>query len=130
MNSKIAHETTVLAFEGKISFGEVVMKLIEIGVERYHADLVTLQKTFYGKDGGIHIEKLTLKDVPQVASEFDAETVRGTIKMAQQGKIHYPEFLEKVMKAGCSHYDVYIDGKQVIYSGRKGNFHIEKFPQK
>jgi len=83
MNSKVIHKTTVLPFEGKSCFGEAVMKLIEIGAERYHADLTAQQKNFYGKDGGIHIEKLSLKNAPAVAGEFDAEAVRATIKMAQ-----------------------------------------------
>ncbi len=129
MDSKIIHETTVQAFEGKIHFGEVVMKLIAMGVERYHADLAGLQKTFYGKDGGTHIEKLALHGAPVIADKFDADAVRSTIKMSQQGQIKYPEFLKRVMKAGCLHYEVFIAGKQVIYFGRKGEFHIEKFPQ-
>lgn len=129
MNIEIIQETTDLAFEGKISFGEVVMKLIEIGVERYHADLVLLQKTFYTASGITETVELPLENAPSVAEDFDGDAVREAIRMAQQGEIHYPEFLERVMKAGCASYDVYIAGKQVIYFGRKGDFHIEKFPQ-
>jgi len=129
MNSKIIHETTALAFEGKISFGEVVMKLIKIGMERCHADLATLQKTFYFKSGETHTEKLVLENAPDIAEEFDAACVSAAIKLSQGGKIIYTQFLEIVMRSGCAHYDVYIDDKQVIYFGRKGGFRVEKFPQ-
>jgi uncharacterized protein YbcV (DUF1398 family) len=43
--------------------------------------------------------------------------------------IQYREFLQRVMAAGCSHYEVFITGKQAIYFGRDGSYHIEKFPQ-
>ena len=129
MNS-IIKESTELAFEGKISFGEVVGKLIAIGVERYHADLATRKKTFYFKDGSVETIELILKNASDIAEEFDAAGVQAAIKLSQGGKIIYPQFLEIAMRAGCSSYDVYIDGKQVVYSGRKGDFHIEKFPQK
>jgi hypothetical protein len=33
------------------------------------------------------------------------------------------------MKAGCSHYEVFITGKKVIYLGRDGGQHVELFPQ-
>jgi hypothetical protein len=33
------------------------------------------------------------------------------------------------MAAGTVYYIAYLTGKQVIYFGRKGEFHIEKFPQ-
>jgi len=33
------------------------------------------------------------------------------------------------MKAGTCSYGVHIDGKQVIYFGRKGDFYVEEFPQ-
>lgn len=126
----IIKETTGLAFEGKIAFPAVIGKLIEIGVERYIADLAVLKKTFYFKNGSIETIDVPLQSAPDIAEDFDASGVQAAIKLSQGGKIIYPQFLEIVMRAGCSHYEVFITGKQVIYFGRKGDFHIEKFPQK
>ena len=129
MPSSTIHDTTALAFQGKISFAEVIEKLIAEGCQRYHVDLVTLTKSFYFKDGMVETINLPLPVAPDIGEEFDAAGVIAAIKLSQGGKIIYPQFIEIVMKAGCTHYDVYIEGKQVIYFGRKGDFHEKKFPQ-
>lgn len=130
MDGKIIHESTALSFEGKISFPEVVQKLIGIEIERYRADLVRMEKIFYHKKGDTLVECFELDKAPQIALEFDVSKVQDAIKQIQQKSITYPEFLKRIMQAGTVSYDVYIDGKNVIYFGRKGNFHIENFPNK
>ena len=61
--------------------------------------------------------------------QLDAAAVAATIKDIQQGRIKYREFLRRIMEAGCSHYEVFITGRQAIYLGRDGSQHIERFPQ-
>ena len=58
MNTQIMEETTSRSLQGTITFGEVVMKLLAIGVESYHADLVRKEKTYYMPDGQTHLEKM------------------------------------------------------------------------
>ena len=42
----------------------------------------------------------------------------------------YPEFKRLSMQAGCIGYWVWIAGRHVTYYGRKGETHVEHFPNK
>jgi uncharacterized protein YbcV (DUF1398 family) len=128
MDTNIIKECTVLSLAERITFPEVVMKLAGAGVERYIADLVGKQKFSYGKHGETHTGALAF-DGPEITADFNASAVAATIKDIQQGRIKYQEFLCRIMEAGCSHYEVFIIGRQAVYFGRDGSQHIEKFPQ-
>lgn len=128
MDSYVIHECTRLAFEDKMTFSETVKRLLAIGVERYHADLVLRQKTCYGAKGATHLEPLPLHDAPEIGELFAAEQVKDALAAIQQRRIDYAQFLRRIMSAGTVSYMVFLDGKRVIYTGRKGDFHIEHFP--
>lgn len=128
MNSKIIHECTKGALEGKISFPETVKKLMGIHIERYYADLVRLEKVFYANNGETYIERLSFADCPFLAEQFDEESINAAIRSIQQNQIDYPEFLRRIIAGGCTSYVVYIDGRFASYFGRKGECYIEKFP--
>ncbi|KTD03233.1 DUF1398 family protein [Fluoribacter gormanii] len=128
MNSKIIHECTIGALEGRVSFPETVKKLIDINIERYHADLVRLEKVFYANNGETYIERLSFADCPCLTEQFDAETINAAIRSIQHNEIDYPEFLRRIIAGGCASYVVWIDGQFASYFGRKGECHIEKFP--
>lgn len=128
MDTNVIKECTALSLAEEITFPEVVMKLAGAGVERYIADLVGRQKLSYGAQGETHTGALAY-DGPSVPTQLDAATVATTIKDIQQGRIKYCEFLRRIMAAGCSHYEVFIAGRQAIYFGRDGSQHIERFPQ-
>ena len=128
MDSQILAECEVLAFKGKASFPEIARKLEFAGVERYCADLVRLEKFYYSKDGMTLTEPIPLKDGPAIGGLFLSGELKAAILAAQEGKINYPEFLRRVMKAGVVFYDVFINGRRIIYTGREGDFHVEPFP--
>lgn len=128
MKSRVIEETTTEAFAGRMPFAEVVKRLIPIETERYTADLVRMQKTFYFKNGESLVHPLPLADAPVLAQDFDDAKISAAIRAIQAGKIAYPEFLRMIIAAGCSHYSVFIDGQHAAYYGRKGETHIEKFP--
>lgn len=128
MDTNVIKECTVLSLAEQINFPEVVMKLAGAGVERYIADIVGKQKLSYGVNGETHTGALAF-DGPQIPASFDAASVQATIKDIQQGRIKYREFLRRIMEAGCSHYEVFITGRQAVYFGRDGSQHIEHFPQ-
>lgn len=128
MDINVIKECTALSLAEQITFPEVVMKLAGAGVERYIADLVGQQKLSYGVNGETHTGAL-LYDGPAIPAQLDASAVVATIKDIQQGRIKYREFLCRIMEAGCSHYEVFITGRQAIYFGRDGSQHIERFPQ-
>lgn len=129
MDTQVMEEATSRSLQGTITFGEVVGKLLAIGVESYDADLVRMEKTYYMPNGETHIEKLDYKG-PAIAQDFSQPEVAAAIKAIQKQEINYVEFLNRILKAGTTRYIVFLAGRKAIYYGRKGEFHIETFPNK
>jgi uncharacterized protein YbcV (DUF1398 family) len=102
--------------------------LQKIGVERYVADLVRLEKTHYSACGDSVSEPLPLSDVPAIAEAFSADRVVAALQAIQQRQSAYPQFLRQIMEAGCVLYWVFLDGRKALYLGRRGEFHVENFP--
>jgi uncharacterized protein YbcV (DUF1398 family) len=123
----VIQECASLSIAGKISFGAVVGKLMGIGLERYHADYTRHESTYYMPDGESLVISVTHPAEP-IAMDFSAKGVESAVRQAQRGEIFYPEFLKQTFAAGCVGYFVQITGRQVIYFGRNGEQHIEKFP--
>lgn len=123
----VAVEMTKASDESRVNFGEVVMTLMKAGIERYHADLMRAEKTYYLPNG----ESETVPCHPlggAFAQEFTATDVERAVRAAQTGQITYAEFCRLIADAGCVGYHVSIVGKRVVYYGRTGDFHIEWFP--
>jgi uncharacterized protein YbcV (DUF1398 family) len=127
MDSKIIEECKALSLAAKIKFPEVVSRLQAEGVERYICDLVGLKVHYFSTKGELYTLSLAYKAAP-VAQHFDAASVKKSVASSQKGEITYVQFLGQVIAAGCTHYEVYITGKKVIYFGRDGSQHIELFP--
>lgn len=115
------------SYAGTISFGEVVMGLMQAGVESYFADYRTASTTWYLPSGESYSLRLAAPAVT-IPDGFDAAAVQAAIHGAQSGKVKYPEFMALSMAAGCVGYMVWIAGRHVCYFGRKGERHIEPFP--
>jgi uncharacterized protein YbcV (DUF1398 family) len=123
----VIQECASLSIAGKISFGAVVGRLMEIGLERYHADYSRHESTYYVPNGESLVVPVTHPPQP-IAQAFSAKGVEAAVRQAQRGEIFYPEFLKQTFAAGCVGYFVQITGRQVIYFGRNGEQHIERFP--
>lgn len=120
-------ECVSLSVQGKIGFGEVVVRLMRIGVERYHADYSRIEKTYYMPDGESFVVPLGRGPL-QVADEFSPNGIEAAIRLIQRGQIDYVEFLKRTCEAGCIGYFVQITGRQVLYFGRRGEVFVEPFP--
>ncbi|MDO9134564.1 DUF1398 family protein [Hydrogenophaga sp.] len=113
--------------EGRIHFGQVVGQLLAVHVESYHVDYRAGRSTYYLPDG-------TTLDLPfpvadeTMAGAFDAAAVRAAIQGEQQGQVMYPEFKRLSQRAGCIGYTVWLTGRHVSYHGRRGETHVERFP--
>ena len=132
MNSKhieTIEQAAAQSIRGEISFGEVVGRLMAIGLERYHADYTRGESTFYFPDGSTHVVALPVPAKP-IADAFSAAAVESAVRQAQRGELKYAGFLEKTFDAGCVGYFVLIAGRCVQYFGRRGETHVEKFPSK
>ena len=120
-------ECTTASDEERITFPEVVAKLMQAGVERYHADLVRSERTHYMPGGETDVRAAhAVKTVP--AKEFSAAGVDAAVRAIQARKIQYREFCERIAAAGCVGYLVSLAGRRAVYYGRTGECHVEMFP--
>lgn len=113
--------------EGRIHFGQVLGQLVEAGVESYHVDYRCGRSTYFLPDG----ESLDLtfeKPADGIADAFDGDAVHAAIRGAQRGEVMYPAFKTLTQRAGCAGYTVWIAGRHVTYFGRRGETHVERFP--
>jgi uncharacterized protein YbcV (DUF1398 family) len=128
MNTKAMHEVVRKTQEGKMTFPQVVMALMHVGVESYFVDFAAGRETFYLAGGGTHSEPMILK-VDAIAEEFSDSGLVAAIREAQADTIRYPEFVKRSTAAGVIAYWAFLTGKKVVYLGRKGEMHVEEFPR-
>lgn len=123
----VLQECTDASDQDRITFPEVVMKLAAAGVERYHADLLRGERTYYLPSGESH--RLNAVQITEVsAGAFAATGVEAAIRAIQQQKIQYREFCDRIVRAGCVGYMVSLAGRRAIYYGRTGDNYVERFP--
>ena len=113
---------------GELRFPEVVMALVEAGVESYTADLMRGEKTYYMPNGESYVVKSKLP-VTAIAEEYSEAGVVAAIRGAQADAIRYPEFVRQARAAGTVAYRVFLTGRRAVYFGRKGEIHVEEFPR-
>jgi uncharacterized protein YbcV (DUF1398 family) len=124
----VVHACTKDSDAGRVSFGEVVGKLIEAGVERYHTDLVRSEKTYYMPDGTSEV--VPADAVAGIApASFSAAGVEAAVRAIQAGMIAYQEFCERIVAAGCTGYFVSLAGRRAVYYSRTIDCHVEWFPR-
>jgi uncharacterized protein YbcV (DUF1398 family) len=123
---KVMQECTEASDGERMSFPEVVMKLMQAGVERYHADLLRSEKIYYLPSGESHrVPATPMQATP--ASAFAADGVAAAVRAIQQRKIQYREFCERIAQAGCVGYIVSMAGRRAVYYGRTGDSYVEPF---
>src|SRR5271154_4277245 len=124
---EVVKECTEGSDAGRLTFPQVVMKLIAAGVERYHTDLRRSEKSYYMPDGeSVVVPSTAVKGSPP--KDFSAAGVEAAVKAIQRGQIGYAEFCEKIFAAGCVGYFVSIAGRRAVYYGRTCETYVEPFP--
>jgi uncharacterized protein YbcV (DUF1398 family) len=120
-------ECTKGSEENRLKFPQVVMKLMEAGVEQYYADYRRSEKVYYMPNGETEAVASARVDVV-IPPDFSAKGVEAAVRAVQAGKVSYKEFCEQTAKAGCVGYFVCLAGRQAIYFGRTGASYVEPFP--
>ena len=115
------------ALTGELTFPDIVGRLAQIGVERYHADYSRQEITYYLPDGDSLVVAAPHPS-HATAREFSSFAVETAVRQSQMNEHTYLDFIRKTMAAGCVGYFVQITGRRVIYFGRKGESHVEHFP--
>ena len=112
----------------RMTFPQVVMQLIDAGIERYYADLSRSEKIYYLPSGESHL--VPCKHIIQKpAMNFSAEGVEAAVRAIQGQTIKYQEFCARIAASGCIGYIVSLTGLRAVYFGRTGDMHIEHFPK-
>jgi uncharacterized protein YbcV (DUF1398 family) len=124
----VALECTEASDAERITFPQVVGKLMAAGVERYHADLVRAERTYYMPGGESVVTPGHALDAAP-ATAFSASGVEAAVRAIQAGKIEYREFCARIAAAGCAGYIVSLAGRRAVYYGRTGETYVEPFPQ-
>jgi uncharacterized protein YbcV (DUF1398 family) len=122
----VAREMSRASDEERVTFPEGVKALMEVQIERYHADLVAGRKTYYLPDGGF--EEVEVDKVGGAALEFSAAGVEKAVRAIQRQQIAYREFCRLIADAGRVGYFVSLAGRRAVYYGRTGDEHVEWFP--
>lgn len=115
------------SYAGTRDFPTHVMAVAERGVESYRVDFREHASTYFLPSGASHTVAIATHDTP-IADAFDEPAVVAAIRTIQRGEIDYPAFVDRVMRAGCVGYVVWITGRHVSYFGRRGETYIERFP--
>lgn len=124
---EVIQECTEGSDEGRKTFPQVVKALMDVGVERYHADLQRAEKTYYLPNGeSIVVQAHRIEAQPSAA--FDASGVEAAIRQIQAQKCTYTEFCEHIAAAGCVGYFVSVVGRRAVYFGRSAETFVEPFP--
>ncbi|TAJ85576.1 MAG: DUF1398 domain-containing protein [Reyranella sp.] len=127
MNIAVIEDCTRASHEERITFGEVVGRLIAAGVERYHVDLVRGESTYFMPDGRSH--RVTCEALgTRPADSFAADGVLAAIRSIQAGRTKYLTFCRQITEAGCVGYLVSMQGKRAVYYGRGAETYVEPFP--
>jgi uncharacterized protein YbcV (DUF1398 family) len=121
------YDTVRGSLTAEMSFAQIVARLSEGGVERYHADYSRQEKTFYLASGDSLVVTIPWGEFP-TTTEFSASSVEAAVRQSQRGEHTYTDFIRKTMAAGCVGYFVQITGRRALYFGRNGEVHTEWFP--
>ena len=127
MNTQLITAAAHATLHGEKPFPQIVAMLLAAGVEYYHVDYHTLQKTYYSGDGAIAITPIPLS-FPLVAADFDAAALRTNILDSQQSDQCWRDFSHRAVTSGVQGYFAFLHGQRVTYFGRQGDQHTEWFP--
>ena len=122
----VVREMSEASDEERITFPEVVKALAQVGIERYHADLVAGRKTYYMPDGDF--EEVAVHKAGGAAMKFSAEGVEKAVRAIQRQEIAYGEFCRRIADAGCVGYFVSLAGRRAVYYGRRRGRACQWFP--
>ena len=115
------------AEEDAMTFPAIVGSLMEAGFDGYAVDFRLGSAIYYRPDGDA-VALPVARRAPRAA--LDIAEVRAAIREAQTlaPGYSYRGFCAKVTAAGCSGYLVSFPGRRVVYFGRDGETHVERFP--
>jgi len=112
----------------KWPYPKIFNSLKDAGVKYYETSVSTHEIVYHGS-GESWVEPAPEGFVTlEVSPAFDAAGVRDAILRNQRKETNYTEFLRGIAAAGCTHYRVDMNAREIAYMGGKGEAYIEKVP--
>lgn len=127
--SAVAEKCRAAAYDGAMSFPDIVAALTGAGFEGYAVDYRRHVNVYYLPDGD-SVELTNDPSPGSVAAAFDPQAVTAAVREAQTGApgYSYRGFCAQVKAAGCAGYMVSFSGRRVVYYGRTAETLTELFP--
>lgn len=113
--------------DDSLRFSRQLVRLANVAVEAYYADLRRSVRTYY-LYGGEAIDVVCTRIDSSVARSFDQARVESAIRESQAGACTYKQFCAQIMTAGCGAYLVSLIGRRVLYFGRSAETYLQVIP--
>lgn len=116
------------AYKSAANYPDLAKRLGDIGVRSYTVDTASGTILYRLEDGKnvIHLGGIPARGI---AADFDEKKTIEAIRNNQQGKTHYPGFMNEIANAGVRFYEATLMGqnRRVTYIGI-GGFYEEPIP--
>lgn len=120
MDTKAISDLFQLSLAGQNTFADVLKRLSEFGVQRFHIDLVKHERTLYSRKDEVYVEKFVLDTPTQTRTEFSQKGIDEAIALIRTNEIEFVELLARYITSGVAGYLVFIDGDRIVFYGRNG----------
>jgi uncharacterized protein YbcV (DUF1398 family) len=102
--------------------------LRQTGVQKNRWSLPACQSVYVMKEGSVVQQGTPLVTGAHEIPKFDCDALIKALRIDQEGKSTFPQFLESAWKAGVIGYDVDFAGRKVTYFGVNGESYLEEYP--
>lgn len=111
----------------KWPYPKIFNALKAAGVEYYETSVSTHEIVYHGSGESWTEPAPDGFGTLQVSPEFDVAGVREAILRNQRKETDYTGFLQGIAAAGCTHYRVNMNTREIAYKGH-GEQYVEKVP--
>lgn len=98
------------------------------GVQKNRWSLPSCQSVYIMNEGSVVQQGSPLVIGTFEVAKFNTEALIKAIRIDQEGKSSFPEFLMAAWDAGVIGYDVDFIGRKVTYYGVSDEFYLEEYP--
>lgn len=102
--------------------------LRQAGVQKNTWSLPSCQSVYLMKGGSVVQQGSPLVTGTHEVPQFDRDALIAALRIDQEGKSSFPEFLQSAWKAGVTGYEVDFFARKVTYYGILGESYLEEYP--
>lgn len=102
--------------------------LRQAGIQMNRWSLPSCQSVYLMKEGAVVQQGTPLITGVHEVPNFDRDALIQALRVDQEGKSTFPQFLESAWKAGVIGYDVDFACRKVTYFGVNGESYLEEYP--